>query len=167
MKYQVSFRSHMKITCYLHMWSDHRCYGYIINQSFRSEIKMIWHFIGVHIIIEYCMAAWRYKISLLMVKNISLEEKFRISASLGDNPYINSYSFEKKKNNHSYYSWNPDSSSDRITIQEITPIKMHCTSCYLSLMAFKHITNNLKTITGFDFFFFMNYEFWPELSRAK
>ena len=29
--------SHVKITCYLHMGKDHRCYGYIINCAFQSE----------------------------------------------------------------------------------------------------------------------------------
>ena len=27
----------MKITCYFHMWKDHRCYGYIINRAFCSK----------------------------------------------------------------------------------------------------------------------------------
>ena len=26
--------SHVKITCYPHMWKYHRCYGYIINRTF-------------------------------------------------------------------------------------------------------------------------------------
>ena len=42
--------SHVKITCYFHMWTDHRCYGYIINWVFRSEIEMFWYFTGVYII---------------------------------------------------------------------------------------------------------------------
>ena len=29
--------SHVKITCYLHMRKDHRCYGYIINRAFCSK----------------------------------------------------------------------------------------------------------------------------------
>ena len=45
MKYQVSFP--MK-TSYLHMWRDHRRYGYIINRAFES--KLIWYFTGVYII---------------------------------------------------------------------------------------------------------------------
>ena len=40
--------SHVKITCYLHTWRDHRRYGYIINRAFES--KLIWHFTGVYII---------------------------------------------------------------------------------------------------------------------
>ena len=33
--------SHVKITCYLHKLKDHRCYGYIINRSFRSESETV------------------------------------------------------------------------------------------------------------------------------
>ena len=40
--------SHVKTTCYLHTWKDHRCYGYIINRAYLSE--MVWYFIGVYII---------------------------------------------------------------------------------------------------------------------
>ena len=40
--------SHVKITCYLHTWRDHRRYGYIINCAFES--KLIWYFTGVYII---------------------------------------------------------------------------------------------------------------------
>ena len=29
--------SHVKITCYFHMWKYHRCYGYIINRTFRRK----------------------------------------------------------------------------------------------------------------------------------
>ena len=54
MKYQVSFRMktwyHVKITCYLHTWKDHHCYGYIINRSLRSTKKLTWHFTGIYII---------------------------------------------------------------------------------------------------------------------
>ena len=47
--------SHVKITCYFHIWKDRRCYGYIINRAFRSKKKyfkseMVWNFIGVYII---------------------------------------------------------------------------------------------------------------------
>ena len=87
MKYHVSFHaknmisSHMKITRYFHMWKDHCCYGYIINRIFCSKkifkvngLAFHWRFI------EHYMAAWRYEISLLMLKNISTwEEKFCIS----------------------------------------------------------------------------------------
>ena len=40
--------SHVKITCYLHTWRDHRRYGYIINRTFES--KLTWYFTGVYII---------------------------------------------------------------------------------------------------------------------
>ena len=40
--------SHVKITCYLHTWRDHRRYGYIINPTFES--KLIWYFTGVYMI---------------------------------------------------------------------------------------------------------------------
>ena len=39
--------SHGKITCYLHMWKDHRCYGYM-KKKYLSE--MDWYFIGVEIL---------------------------------------------------------------------------------------------------------------------
>ena len=46
--------SHVKITCYFHMWKYHRCYGYIINCAFRRKrncfSEMVWYFIGVYII---------------------------------------------------------------------------------------------------------------------
>ena len=29
--------SHVKITCYLHMWKYHHCYGYIINCAFHTK----------------------------------------------------------------------------------------------------------------------------------
>ena len=54
---------------------------------------MVWYFIGVYIIKEHYMAAWRYEISLLVLKKYftrslrplmkyfsTLEEKFCISA---------------------------------------------------------------------------------------
>ena len=31
--------SHVKITCYLHMWKYHLCYGYIINQATKRLLK--------------------------------------------------------------------------------------------------------------------------------
>ena len=31
---------------------------------------MVWHFIGVYIIIEHYMVTWRYEISLLMLKKL-------------------------------------------------------------------------------------------------
>ena len=29
--------SHVKITCYLHMWKYHLCYGYILNRAFHTK----------------------------------------------------------------------------------------------------------------------------------
>ena len=43
---------HVKITCYLHTWKDHHCYGYIINHAFHSKSylsEMVQYFIGVYI----------------------------------------------------------------------------------------------------------------------
>ena len=36
--------SHVKITCYLHMWKYHRCLGYIINRVFHTKktVKVKW-----------------------------------------------------------------------------------------------------------------------------
>ena len=45
--------SHVKITCYLHMWKYHLCYGYVINRAFHTKkllSEMVWYFIGVYII---------------------------------------------------------------------------------------------------------------------
>ena len=68
--------SHVKITCYLHMWKYHHCYGYIINHTFHTKKLLKWNGLVVHWClynkIEHYMAAWRYKISLLTCwKNIS------------------------------------------------------------------------------------------------
>ena len=48
---------------------------------------MVWYFIGIYIIIEHYMAAWKYEISLLvLIKRFTrsrfstLEEKLRFSA---------------------------------------------------------------------------------------
>ena len=44
--------SHVKITCYFHMWKYHRCCRYIINRAFRRKncfIEMVWYFIGVYV----------------------------------------------------------------------------------------------------------------------
>ena len=35
--------SHVKITCYLHMWKYHRCYGYIINRAFHTKKLLKWN----------------------------------------------------------------------------------------------------------------------------
>ena len=40
--------SHVKITCYLHMWKYHRCYGFIINHSFRTKKLLKWNGLVVH-----------------------------------------------------------------------------------------------------------------------
>ena len=54
------------------MWKDHHYYGYIINRTFHGYwSEVVWNFIGVYIIMHY-MVAWRYEISLLVLKNISL-----------------------------------------------------------------------------------------------
>ena len=47
--------SHVKMTCYLTHCSE-----------------KVWYFVGVHIINKHYMATWRYKISLQVLKNISL-----------------------------------------------------------------------------------------------
>ena len=40
--------SHVKITCYLHMWKYHRCYGYIINRAFHTKKLLKWNGLVVH-----------------------------------------------------------------------------------------------------------------------
>ena len=40
--------SHVKITCYFHMWKYHRCYGYIINCAFRRVKLFQWNGLVVH-----------------------------------------------------------------------------------------------------------------------
>ena len=47
--------SHLKITCYHHMWKYHRCYEYIVNRAFHTKkllikSEMLWYFTGVYII---------------------------------------------------------------------------------------------------------------------
>ena len=45
------------------------------TKSFRNEIEMLWYVMGIYIIkrtLHLYMAAWRYEISLLLLKNISL-----------------------------------------------------------------------------------------------
>ena len=79
MKYQVNFRTK---TRYLHMWKYHRCYGFIMNRAFHTRKLSKWNGLVVHwllynkIIIEHYIAAWRYEISLRVLKNIS-----RVSAA--------------------------------------------------------------------------------------
>ena len=68
--------SRVKITCYLHMWKYHHCYGFIINRTFQTKnywSKMVWHFIGVYIInrtLHGCLEIWNF--SSRVEKNISL-----------------------------------------------------------------------------------------------
>lgn len=67
--------SHVKKTCYLHTWTVHCCYGYIINRTFPSKknIKMIglvFHWCWYTV--KHCKATWRSEISLLMLKNTPL-----------------------------------------------------------------------------------------------
>ena len=66
--------SHVKITCYIHAWKHHHCYGYIINCTFHSRKLLKWNDLVFHCCLynKIHMAAWRYKISLLVLKNISL-----------------------------------------------------------------------------------------------
>ena len=75
------------------------------NRAFR---EMISYFIGVYLIKRILHAAWRYEISLLVLKNISRvsalvkyfstrEEKFRISARPCNVLYNYLYLCEKKK----------------------------------------------------------------------
>ena len=40
--------SHLKITCYFHMWKYHRCYGYIINRAFRRKKPFHWNGLVFH-----------------------------------------------------------------------------------------------------------------------
>ena len=40
--------SHVKITCYLHMWKYHRCYGYIINRAFHTKKLLKWNGLVFH-----------------------------------------------------------------------------------------------------------------------
>ena len=40
--------SHVKITCYLHMWKYYRCYGYIINRAFHTKKLLKWNGLVVH-----------------------------------------------------------------------------------------------------------------------
>ena len=86
-RFPISRLSAAKNTCYLHMWSDHRCNGYMLNRAFPSKKKLtekVSRFTGFYIMNRtlHTMATWRYEISLLVLKNISQhsKRKFRISA---------------------------------------------------------------------------------------
>ena len=43
----------VKITCYLHMWKYHRCYGYIINRTFHTKKLLKWNGLVFH----WCISA--------------------------------------------------------------------------------------------------------------
>ena len=59
-------------------WKDHCCYGYKINRDYHSKNIFKWNGLEFHwclyhkILTEHYMAAWRYKISVRVLKNISL-----------------------------------------------------------------------------------------------
>ena len=38
----------VKITCYLHTWKYHRCYGYIINRTFHTKKLLKWNGLVFH-----------------------------------------------------------------------------------------------------------------------
>ena len=40
--------SHVKITCYLHMWKYHHCYVYIINRAFHTKKLLKWNGLVFH-----------------------------------------------------------------------------------------------------------------------
>ena len=40
--------SHIKISCYVHMWKYHCCYGYIINRTFRRIKLFQWNGLVFH-----------------------------------------------------------------------------------------------------------------------
>ena len=95
--------SHVKMTCYLHTWKYHRCYGFIINRTIQTKnylSKMVWFFIGVYIInrtLHGHLEIWNF--SSRVEKNISLvreyfsklKEKFRISARPCNILYISNW----------------------------------------------------------------------------
>ena len=65
--------SHMKKTCYLHTWRDHRRYAYIINRT--------WYFTGVYIINRILHARlWIWILSSRVQLGISLV-RYRVDHS--------------------------------------------------------------------------------------
>ena len=69
--------SHVKITCYFHMWKYHCCYGALHNKSRLSQEKncfneMVWYFIGVYIINRTLHGRLRIRNFSSRVENISL-----------------------------------------------------------------------------------------------
>ena len=63
--------SHMKVTCYLHMWKDHHCYGYIINHAFCNDLVFHWYLHNKQNI------TWPLRDVKFLLS--TLQEKFRIS----------------------------------------------------------------------------------------
>ena len=45
---KLDISSHVKMTCYLHMWKYHRCYDYIINRAFHTKKLLQWNGLVVH-----------------------------------------------------------------------------------------------------------------------
>ena len=70
--------SHVKITCYLHMWKYHRCYGYIIYHAFhtkkllkRNGLVAHWCLYNkINRTLHGCLEIWNF--SSRIEKNISL-----------------------------------------------------------------------------------------------
>ena len=56
-----------EITCYLHMWKDYRCYGYIINRAFRRKKMSNWNGFVFH----WCYIINRTLHSRLEIRNFS------------------------------------------------------------------------------------------------
>jgi len=59
--------SHVKITCYLHTWEDHRRYGYIMNRALES--KLTCYFTGVSIITTRYRVDYSSEISSWPIEN--------------------------------------------------------------------------------------------------
>ena len=99
--------SHVKITCYFHMWKYHCSYGYIINRAFRRIKLFQWNGLVFHWCLynklnitwplgdaKFLFSCWKYFTHSLrsLVKYFSkLEEKFRISARPCNILYISTY----------------------------------------------------------------------------
>ena len=85
----VLVSSHVKITCYLDTWKDHRCYGYIINRAFCNDLVFHWCSCNKQNITwppgdtKFLFSSWNIitcSLHSLMKYFSTLEEKFRISA---------------------------------------------------------------------------------------
>ena len=67
--------SHVKMTCYLHMWKYHRCYGYIINRAFHTKKLLKWNGLVVHWGLynkrNITWPPWRYEILFSCWREIS------------------------------------------------------------------------------------------------